>query len=131
MLKIALCIITTDFYKEEKYVLSIREDSISLPYIEIDNYKNLTDKIKDVLNTQIFQDTKMASEYVNPKFISINDNNICKLFTDSDSNLYFLYGCICPKLLLHTNYFWKTFDIYDQTIITELRIINDVIEHTI
>ena len=73
----------------------------------------------------------MTSEYVNPKFISINDNNICKLFTDSDSNLYFLYGCICPKLLLHTTYFWKTFDIYDQNIITELRIINDVIEYTI
>jgi len=131
MLKIALCIITTDFYKEEKYVLSTREDSITLPSIEIDNYQNLTSKIKNILNDQIFQDIKMASEYVNPKFISINDNNISTLFPDTKDHLYFLYGCICPKLLLHSNYYWKIFDIYNQNIITELRVINDVIEHTI
>lgn len=131
MLRFVLSIITTDFYKEEKYILSTREDSISLPSIEISDYKNLTKNIKEQLNNSIFQDEKMATQYVHPKFISINDNNICELFNDSNENLYFLYGCICPKLLLHPNYFWKAFDIYDQSILTELRIINDVIEYSI
>lgn len=131
MLKFVLSIITTDFYKEEKYILSTREDTISLPILHIDNYKNLTNNIKNILSHDIFQDEKMTIQYVNPKFISINDDNISSLYNDTDNTLYFLYGCICPKLLLHPQYFWKVFDIYDQSILTELRIINDVIEHTI
>lgn len=131
MFKFALAIITTDFYKEEKYILSLREDSISLPTLELTDYKNLTDKIKEFLVDQVFQDKKMTLQYVNPKFISINDNNICTLFSDSDQILYFLYGCISPKLLVNSEYFWKVFDIYDTTIPTELKIINDVIEYTI
>lgn len=131
MFKFALAIITTDFYKEEKYILSLREDSISLPTVEFADYKNLTDKIKEFLVDQVFQDKKMTLQYVNPKFISINDNNICTLFPDSDKILYFLYGCISPKLLVNSEYFWKVFDIYDTSIPTELKIINDVIEYTI
>jgi hypothetical protein len=131
MLKFILSIITTDFYKEEKYILSTREDSISLPFIEITNYSNLTDTIKNFLSDNVFQDKQMSLQYVNPKFISLNDNNISSLFPDTENNLYFLYGCISPKLLLNPTYFWKVFDIYDQNIITELKIINDVIEHTI
>lgn len=131
MFKFALAIITTDFYKEEKYILSLREDSISLPTLELTDYKNLTDKIKEFLVDQVFQDKKMTLQYVNPKFISINDNNICTLFSDSDQILYFLYGCVSPKLLVNSEYFWKVFDIYDTTIPTELKIINDVIEYTI
>lgn len=131
MFKFAIAIITTDFYKEEKYILSLREDSISLPTIEFTDYKNLTDKIKDFLADRVFQDKKMMLQYVNPTFISINDNNICALFPDSDQTLYFLYGCISPKLLVNSEYFWKVFDIYDTTILTELKIINNVIEYTI
>ena len=131
MFKFALAIITTDFYKEEKYILSLREDSISLPTVEFIDYKNLTDKIKEFLVDQVFQDKKMTLQYVNPKFISINDQNISELYNDSGDVLYFLYGCICPKLLTQPQYYWKVFDIYDQNILTELRIINNVIEHTI
>lgn len=131
MLKFVLCIITTDFIKEEKYILSLREDSISLPVIEISDYTNLSDKIRNFVADNIVQDRKMSLQYINPKFISINDENISTLFTDTSENLYFLYGCISPKLLTSPNYFWKVFDIYDQTILTELKIINDVIEHTI
>lgn len=131
MLKFVLSIITTDFYKEEKYILSNREDSIILPVVDISDYRNLTDKIKNYLIDNVFQDKQMTLQYVNPKFISINDNNISTLFPDTENSLYFLYGCIAPKLLLHPSYFWKTFDIYDQNILTELKVINDVIEHTI
>jgi hypothetical protein len=131
MIKIVLCLITTDFYKEEKYILSSREDAISLPSIEIDNYKDLSNNIKKIAINQLFQDQRMAEQYLDPKFISINDQNISELYNDSGDVLYFLYGCICPKLLTQPQYYWKVFDIYDQNILTELRIINNVIEHTI
>lgn len=131
MIKIVLCLITTDFYKEEKYILSTRDDSIQMPVLDIDNYKDLTNNIVKILDTNIFQDTKMTQQYVHPKFVSINDTLISNLFEDTDKYLYFLYGCVCPKIILQSNYFWKTFDIYDTTTITELGIINNVIEYTI
>jgi hypothetical protein len=131
MLKFVLGILTTDFYKEEKYILSTREDSIALPYLEFTDYRDLTQTIKDFLSKNVFQDEKMSLQYVNPKFISINDSNISKLFPETEHGLYFLYGCVSPKLLLHPTYFWKSFDIYDQSIVTELKIINDIIEYTI
>ena len=52
MVKILLCFITTDFYKEEKYILSNREDAIILPSIEIDNYKDLANNIKQIAINQ-------------------------------------------------------------------------------
>lgn len=131
MIKIVLCIITTDFYKEEKYILSLREDSIVLPNIDIDSYQNLDFKIKEIISETIFQDKQMSIQYVNPRFISINDNNVSKIYKDSGEVLYFLYGAIVPKLIIYPQYYWKKFDIYDQNILTELKIINDVIEHAI
>ena len=79
MIKILLCLITTDFYKEEKYILSSREDAINLPSIEIDNYKDLSNNIKKTAVNQFFQDQRMAEQYLDPKFISINDQNISEL----------------------------------------------------
>lgn len=131
MINIPLVLITTSFYKEEKYILSLREDTISIPVLHIENYRNLNDQIIHYISDNLFQDKKMSSFYVKPVFVSINDENICKLYQDSDSMLYFLYGCVCPKLLPHNGYFWKTFDIYDQNILTELSIINEVIEHSL
>lgn len=131
MIKPVIAFITHDFYKEEKYILSTQEDRIALPNWSIDDYKNLDKEIKKYSNTTIFIDQTMANGYVNPKFISINDENICQLFDDSDKKLYFLYGCICPKLSLSKDFFWKTFDIFDTNIRTELGIINEVIAKTI
>lgn len=131
MIKTALALITHDFYKEEKYILSLREDSISLPTWEIDNYKNLQLNIKKYLIDNVFTDKQMANGYINPKFIGVNEENICRLFPDSDNYLYFLYGCVCPKLTLQPNFFWKSFNILDTNIITELGIINEVISKTI
>jgi hypothetical protein len=131
MINIPLVLITTSFYKEEKYILSLREDSIDIPILTIENYNNLDNQINNYISDYIFQDKKMSSFYVKPVFIGINNENICKLYKDSDTILYFLYGCVCPKLLPHNGYFWKTFDIYDQNILTELSIINEVIEHSL
>jgi len=105
IIKPVIAFITHDFYKDEKYILSTQEGSIALPYWQIDNYKNLDKQIKKYTNDNIFIDHAMANGYVNPKFISINDENISQLFEDTDTNLYFLYGCICPKLSLSSGFF--------------------------
>ena len=131
MIRATCSLITTDFYKEEKYILSTAEDRIQLPFWDIENYKNLQNNFKNIIVSKVFIDEPMANGYVNPKFISINDENISKIFTDSDKYLYFLYGCICPKLDLKPELFWKSFDIYDTELITELLLINDVITQTI
>lgn len=131
MIKIVCALITNDFYKDEKYILSTREDSISLPVWDITAYKNLQYQFKSKVVQECFQDAAMAIGYVDPKFISINDENISTLFEDSENYLYFLYGCICPKLETNTNFYWKSFEMLDTNILTELGVINNVISHTI
>lgn len=131
MFRAVPALITTDFYKEEKYILSLQESSIKLPYWEIEDYQNLQNTIKDKIIADVFTDKQMANGYISPKFMSINNEIICKLFPDTKDNLYFLYGCICPKLEINNQFFWKTFDIYDTSISLELKLINDVISTTI
>lgn len=131
MIKAVAGLITTDFYKEEKYILSNKEDSISLPHWEINDYKDLSNRIKANVVDDVFTDKTMANGYINLKFLSINDQYISQIFSDSNENLYFLYGCICPKISINQDFFWKKFDIYDTEIRLELNIINDIISKTI
>lgn len=131
MLRAVPVLITTDFYKEEKYILSKEESSIKLPYWEVEDYRNLQHNISNSIVSDVFVDKQMASGYIKPKFISINDEVTSELFPDSKDYLYFLYGCVCPKLEINNNFFWKTFDIYDTNIPLELKLINNVISTTI
>lgn len=131
MIKLAFGLVTTDFLKNEKYVLSLREDSIIFPSFDVDDYKNLNIKSKEIMIHHAFEDEQLAKGYANPKFIGINDEYISKIFEDSDKYLYLLYGCVCPKLSLKANFYWKTFDIYDINIREELGVINNVISTTI
>ena len=131
MIRAVTGLITTDFYKEEKYILSNKEDSISLPHWEINDYKDLSNQIKSHIVNDVFTDKTMANGYINLKFLSINDQYISQIFSDSNENLYFLYGCICPKISINQDFFWKKFDIYDTEIRLELNIINDIISKTI
>ena len=120
MIKSTFIIITTDFYKDEKYILSTKEHEISLPVIDLEDYRNIDKVLKDQLVNQIFEEQNLADQYVKPKFIGINNEPISKIFEDSKDYLYFTYGAICPKLLLKNNYFWKVYDNYDTSILTEL-----------
>ena len=131
MIRIACALITNDFYKDEKYILSTREDSIAIPFWDIETYQNLQYRFKTKIVQECFVDASMSMGYIDPKFISINDENISSLFKDSDKYLYFLYGGICPKLEVNSNFYWKSFDMLDTNILKELGIINNVISHTI
>ena len=131
MIKSTFIIITTDFYKDEKYILSTKEHEISLPVIDLEDYRNIDKVLKDKLVDQVFEEQNLANQYVKPKFIGINNEGVSKIFEDSKDYLYFTYGAICPKLLLKNNYFWKVYDNYDTSILTELGLINEVIQKTI
>lgn len=131
MIKSTFIIITTDFYKDEKYILSTKEHEISLPVIDLEDYRNIDKVLKDQLVDQVFEEQNLANQYVKPKFIGINNEGVSKIFEDSKDYLYFTYGAICPKLLLKNNYFWKVYDNYDTSILTELGLINEVIQKTI
>lgn len=131
MIKLVSALVTNDFYKDRKYILSTREDSITIPFWEVDDYKNLKNEFQAVIVRECFKDVTMAAGYVSPQFISINDEYISKLFEDSSDCLYFLYGAIVPQLDLKDNFYWKSFDILDPNILTELGVIHNVISHTI
>jgi len=131
MIKSTFIIITTDFYKDEKYILSTKEHKISLPVIDLEDYRNIDNVLKEKLVDQVFEEPNLANQYVKPKFVGINNEGVSKIFEDSKEYLYFIYGAICPKLLLKNNYFWKVYDNYDTSILTELGLINEVIQKTI
>ena len=131
MIKSTFIIITTDFYKDEKYILSTKEHEINLPVFDLEDYRNIDNTLKTKLINEVFEEDNLANQYVKLKFISINNEAISKLFEDSNKYLYFTYGAICPKLLLKHNYFWKVFDNYDTSILTELGLIHEVIQKTI
>ena len=71
MIKSTFIIITTDFYKDEKYILSTKEHEISLPVIDLEDYRNIDKVLKDQLVDQVFEEQNLANQYVKPKFIGI------------------------------------------------------------
>lgn len=125
-LNVIPCLLTVDFYKEEKYILSQNEKQIIFPIITFDNYSNLEKTIKERI-IDLFTDKQLSKTYVLPNFVDINNEYISELY-DCQNNLYFLYGCTCPKLKPVDNLHWCSFNMMDDTIHKELGIINYVIE---
>jgi hypothetical protein len=128
--KIALCLISVDFYKDEKYVLSLSPDKISFPTFDIANANNLSSQaISSIVSC--FQDQQAIRAFANNvQFISINDENSSKIF-DCTNSIYLFYGTTLPNLEPNINLFWKRFDFIDESIINELAIIGDTIERAI
>lgn len=132
MIKIIPCVVTTDFYKDEKYILSLSETDISFPEIEIKDYSNLDKTIVDTILNSMFVDTQMAKEYVKPRLVAINNEYITNKYGElTKDTLYFLYGCLCPKFYLTDNYFWKSFDFFNNKDLELMKLISHVIEYTI
>lgn len=125
-LNVVPCLLTADFYKEEKYILSRSEKEIIFPTLLFDDYRNLEQSIKLKI-VDLFADKQIANTYVIPNFIDINNEYISELY-DCEKDLYFLYGCTCPKLKPVDGLYWCVFNMMDDTIFKELGIINYVIE---
>lgn len=129
-LKIALCLISVNFYKDEKYVLSTSADNISFPTFDIINANNLSTQARDSV-VLCFQDQQAILPFANnAQFISINDEHSSKIF-DCSNTIYLFYGATVPNIDPNINLFWKKFDFIDESIISELAIIGDTIERAI
>lgn len=129
-LKIALCLISVNFYKDEKYVLSIDSEKISFPTFEVSDAKNLKQKAIEYINT-CFQDTNAIELFSeNVQFIAINNEYISNIF-DCHDTIYLVYGVTVPNLEPNNNLFWTKFDFIDESIHNELALIGNTIERVI
>lgn len=120
------CLLTADFYKEEKYILSQSEKEIIFPKLEFNGYANLQNSVTQGV-IGLFADQQFAKTYILPNFVDINNEYISEMY-DCNNDLYFLYGCTCPKLKPIDGLYWCAFSMVDDTIYKELGIINYVIE---
>lgn len=120
------CLLTADFYKEEKYILSQNDKQIIFPKLQFESYSNIQNLVTKAI-IELFADQQFAKTYILPNFIDINNEYISEIY-DCNNDLYFLYGCTCPKLKPIDDLYWCPFSMVDDTIYKELGVINYVIE---
>lgn len=129
-LKILVCVLSVDFYKQEKYVLSINQDKIDFPILELQNLYGIDTQIKNLIK-EFFVDKNIVSDYVEHiTFLGFNNEVIDQLL-DTSNSLYLLFGVTVPHSKLNDNIFWHKFDFMDSNIANELTIIGATIENSI
>lgn len=129
-LKIALCLISVDFYKDEKYVLSTNSDKLSFPSFDVFDANNLGEKAIEYINN-CFQDKRGIELFsTNAQFIALNNKYLSEIF-DCKNTIHVLYGATLPHLEPNNNLFWKKFEFIDESIHNELAIIGDTLERVI
>ena len=131
MINVVACIITTDFYKDEKYILSTSLEDIHFPKFDLQNYSNFNTTTNNTIIENCFHDQQMAKGYVKPKLIDINPEYLSHIYDDTNNMLYFIKGCLCPKLILKDGFYWKSFDFLNHKNIHITHMISDAIERTI
>lgn len=120
--------ISVNFFKNEKYVLSTSSDKIILPSIDITNIDTMTYDIKNYIKNLFINIS--ASHINNIRFISFNDDKVKVLFSDDKNTIHIHYGGTLPNLELASQY-WVPFDYMDLNIQKELSVINNTIQHVI
>jgi len=128
-LKIVLCLISVNFFKNEKYVLSIDKDSISLPYIDISDIDNMQQNIHSYIQS-MFLNIKY-NDISRVRFVSFNDNKVKSLFPDDKNTIHVQYGTTIPNLETTPEYHWVVFDYMDTKLQKELSIISNTLQHVI
>ena len=127
-LKVVVCLISVNFFKNEKYVLSTNNQNLILPSLEISDIDNMNITITDHINS-LFIDKLKIPELNRIKFISFNDQSVKQLFPNDSNTLHILYGGAMTHA--ETNQYWFPFDYMDLNIQKELSIINKTIQHAI
>lgn len=129
-LKVVICILSVDFYKEETYILSENDNKIIFPSFELENLSIINSKIKDKIK-EYFIDPNFIEPYLDQlRFLSLNDLYLSNLF-DTTNCLYLLFGLTLPNTKLKDNIYWTKFDFTDTTIPNELAIIGATVEGSV
>lgn len=129
-LKIVFCLISVNFFKDEKYVLSTSKDNIIFPSLYITDTNLMNTEIMKYISGLFINDPKYG-DLSRVKFISFNSSQIKTLFPDDDNTIHILYGGTMPNLETVPDYHWNKFDYMDLNINKELSIINNTIQHVI
>lgn len=128
-LKAVICLISVNFYKNGKYVLSLDKDKILLPYIDISDIDNMQQNIYLYIKN-MFLNVK-SKDISRLKFISFNDTKVKNLFTEDKNTICIQYGATLPNLETTPEYHWVAFDYMDTKIHKELYIIDRTLQHVI
>lgn len=129
-LKIVFCLISVNFFRDEKYVLSVSQDNIIFPSLYITDTDVMNTEIMSYISSLFINDPKYG-DLSRVKFISFNTSQIKTLFPDDNNTIHILYGGTMPNLEIVPNYYWYKFDYMDLNINKELSIINNTIQHVI
>lgn len=128
-LQVILCLISVNFFKHEKYVLSTKDSIIEFPKIDITN----VDDIQNIINNyvgQIFVNPKVDEIY-RTTFIAFNHKDIKSIYKNSNNTIHILYGGTMSNMETVSNYTWMPFDYMDANIKKELSLINLTLQHVI
>ncbi len=128
-LKVVLCLISVNFYKNEKYVLSLDQNKISLPYVDISDINNMQQSIYSYIQNMLIN--IKHKDISRLKLISFNDTKVKNLFPNDLNTIHVQYGATLPNLETAPEYHWVTFDYINTKIYKELDIINQTLQHVI
>ncbi len=128
-LKVVLCLISVNFYKNEKYVLSLDKDKILFPYIDISDIDNMQQNIYSYIHNMVLN--VKSNDVSRLKLISFNDTKVKNLFPEDKNTIHIQYGNTLPNLDTAPEYHWVAFDYMDTKIHKELYIINRTLQHVI
>ena len=128
-LNIVLSIISVNFYKEEKYIMSQDANKLIFPVFTPETLYDLKDSVSNESKKYFIVEDFIQPYSKNVQFISINGKNISNLY-DTKNTINILYGITVPNLELKNNH-WYRFTFLDEEVSNELSIIGETIEHAI
>lgn len=129
-LKTNIVLVSVDFEKSQKNVLSLSDSSIVFPSMDLQSLSNIDNTIKEYV-CNLFNDPIIIKPYVNTlKFIELH-NQYCGSKSSNTQCINMIHGTTVPRAALAPNAFWFPFDFTDTIIPNELAIIGKVISHSI
>lgn len=128
-LKANIVLISVDFDKGQKNILSLSDSSIVFPSVTINSLSDIENNIKNYA-CSLFQDPIIIKPYMNTLKLVELHNTYCA--SQSNSNcINMIYGTTVPRVALNTNNSWFAFDFTDTIMPNELAIIGKVISYSI
>ena len=107
-LNIILSIISVNFYKEEKYVMSQDANKLVFPMYTPETLYDMKEVISNKIKSYFIDESFIQPYSKNVQFISINGKNISNLY-DTKNTINILYGITVPYIELKDNH-WYRFD---------------------
>lgn len=128
-LQIVFSLITVNFFKDEKYILSTNKERIVFPSMYVEDTNTMHTDIMKYVSGMFISEPKYG-DLSRIKFISFNSPQVKGLFPEIDT-ITVLYGGTMPNLETIPEYHWYSFDYMNLNIQKELSIINNTIQHVI